>query len=163
MLHLQLDCFRFSLHFPSHLWSCRRNYTTIVYCINRLNSKELIFLLLRFSEWWISWIMNHDIKILTWFAGNPILEISIKILNYVGRTEMRRRILVRVRLIPIYNYPSTLSRSRKILGIQSIYNSKLSNSEVSEPRYIIETSVENIIRLANCDPNYSERGSNVFK
>ena len=44
-----------------------------------------------------------------------------------------------------------------------IYNSKLSNSEVSEQRYIIETSVENIIRLANCDPNYSERGSNVFK
>ena len=43
------------------------------------------------------------------------------------------------------------------------YNFKLSNSEVSEPRYIIETSVENIIRLANCDPNYSERGLNVFK
>ena len=43
------------------------------------------------------------------------------------------------------------------------YNFKLDNSEVSEPRYIIGTSVENIIRLANCDPSYSERGLNVFK
>ena len=63
----------------------------------------------------------------------------------------------------IKNILNTLSKKKrapfKFIG----YNFKLSNSEVFEPRYIIETSVENIIRLANCDPNYSERGLNVFK
>ena len=46
---------------------------------------------------------SHDIKILTGFPGNPILEILLKNRNCVGSTNMRRCFLVKVCLISIHN------------------------------------------------------------
>ena len=46
---------------------------------------------------------SHDIKILTGFPGNPILEICLKNRNCVGSTNMRRCFLVKVCLISIHN------------------------------------------------------------
>ena len=48
---------------------------------------------------------SHDIKILTKFPGNLILEISIKFCNCVGGTNMRGCFLMKVYLIAIYNHP----------------------------------------------------------
>jgi len=47
---------------------------------------------------------SHDIKILTGFPGNPILEILIKNRNCVGSTNMRRCFLMKVCLIAIHNF-----------------------------------------------------------
>ena len=47
---------------------------------------------------------SHDIKILTRFPGNPILEILIKNRNCVGSINMRRRFFVKVCLIAIHNF-----------------------------------------------------------
>ena len=46
---------------------------------------------------------SHDIKILTGFPWNLILEISIKNHSCVGSTNMRRCFLMKVFLIAIYN------------------------------------------------------------
>ena len=46
---------------------------------------------------------SHDIKILTGFPGNLILEILIKNRNCVGSTNMRRCFLMKVCLIAIHN------------------------------------------------------------
>ena len=46
---------------------------------------------------------SYDIKILTGFPGNPILEILIKNRNCVGSTNMRRCFLMKVCLIATYN------------------------------------------------------------
>ena len=51
---------------------------------------------------------SHDIKILTEFPGNPILEILIKNRNCVGSTNMRRCFPMKVRLIAIYICPVIL-------------------------------------------------------
>ena len=52
---------------------------------------------------------SHDIKFITWFPGNPILKILIKICNCVGYTNMRRRFLVKVSLIALFNCPVILT------------------------------------------------------
>ena len=46
----------------------------------------------------------YDIKILTGFPGNPILEILIKNRNCVGSTFMRRCFLMKACQIAIHNY-----------------------------------------------------------
>ena len=46
---------------------------------------------------------SHDIKILTEFPGNPILEILIKNRNCVGSTNTRRCFVMKVFLIAIHN------------------------------------------------------------
>ena len=51
---------------------------------------------------------SRDIKILTRFPGNLILKILIKICNCVGYTNMRRRFLVKVSLIALFNCPVIL-------------------------------------------------------
>ena len=51
---------------------------------------------------------SHDIKILTGFPGNPILEICLKNRNCVGSTNMRRWFLMKVCLIAIYICPMIL-------------------------------------------------------
>ena len=51
---------------------------------------------------------SDDIKILTGFPGNAILEILIKICNCVGGTNMRGRFLVKLCLIAIFNCPVIL-------------------------------------------------------
>ena len=50
----------------------------------------------------------YDIKILTGFPGNPILEILIKNRNCVGSTFMRRCFHMKVCLIAIHNCPVIL-------------------------------------------------------
>ena len=51
---------------------------------------------------------SYDIKFITWFPGNPILKILIKICNCVGYTNMRRQFLVKVSLIALFNCPVIL-------------------------------------------------------
>ena len=51
---------------------------------------------------------SHDIKILTGFPGNPILEILIKNCNCVGSTNMRGRFSMKVYIFTIYNCPVIL-------------------------------------------------------
>ena len=51
---------------------------------------------------------SRDIKILTGFPGNPILEILIKNRNCVGSTNMRGCFPIKVRLIAIYICPVIL-------------------------------------------------------
>ena len=51
---------------------------------------------------------SRDIKISMGFAGNPILEISIKIRNWVDSHYMRGRINMKVGLIAIFNCPVIL-------------------------------------------------------
>ena len=51
---------------------------------------------------------SNDIKVLTRFPGNPVLEILIKICNCVGSSNMRGWFLVNVCLIAIYNCPVIL-------------------------------------------------------
>ena len=46
---------------------------------------------------------SHDIKILTGFPGNPILEILMKNRNCVGSTNMRGFFLMKVCLAAIDN------------------------------------------------------------
>ena len=46
---------------------------------------------------------SHDIKILTGYPGNLILEILIKNRNCVGSTNTRRCFLMKVCLITIHN------------------------------------------------------------
>ena len=46
---------------------------------------------------------SRDIKILTGFPGNPILEILIKNRKCVGSTNMRRCFLMKVCPIAIHN------------------------------------------------------------
>ena len=47
---------------------------------------------------------SHDIKILTRFARNPILEILIKNFNCVGCTKTRERFLMEMCPITIYYF-----------------------------------------------------------
>ena len=51
---------------------------------------------------------SHDIKILTGFPGNLILEILMKNRNCVGSTNMRGCFLMKVCLIAIYICPVIL-------------------------------------------------------
>ena len=51
---------------------------------------------------------SNDIKVLTRFPGNPVLEILIKICNCVGSSNMRGWFLINVCLIAIYNCPVIL-------------------------------------------------------
>ena len=51
---------------------------------------------------------SDDIKILTRFPRNPILEILIKNCICVGSTNMRGRFSMKVCLIAIYNSPVIL-------------------------------------------------------
>ena len=44
----------------------------------------------------VSDVESHDIKILTGFPGNPILEILVKIYNCVGCANMLGRFLMKV-------------------------------------------------------------------
>ena len=46
---------------------------------------------------------SNDIKILTRFPGNPILEILIKNCSCVGSTNMRGRFAMKVYIIADYN------------------------------------------------------------
>ena len=46
---------------------------------------------------------SNDIKVLTRFPGNPVLEILIKICNCVGSTYMRGCFLMKVSPNAIYN------------------------------------------------------------
>ena len=48
---------------------------------------------------------SDDIKILTWFPGNSILEISIKFCNCVGSAYMRGRFFMKVYFIATQNRP----------------------------------------------------------
>ena len=56
----------------------------------------------------VSDVEFHDIKILTGFPGNPILEILIKNRNCVGSINMRGRFLMKVCLVAIYDCPVIL-------------------------------------------------------
>ena len=56
----------------------------------------------------VSHAESHDLKILTRFLGNSILEFSIKMFNCVGSSNMRCRILIKLRLIAIFNSPVIL-------------------------------------------------------
>ena len=47
---------------------------------------------------------SHDIKILTGFPGNLILEVLIKNRNCVGSINMRRGFLMKVCQIAIHNF-----------------------------------------------------------
>ena len=51
---------------------------------------------------------SHDIKILTKFPGNLILEILIKFCNCVGGPNLRRCFLMKVCQIAIHNCPVIL-------------------------------------------------------
>ena len=51
---------------------------------------------------------SHDIKFLTWFPGNPTLEILLNICNCVGCSYMRGCFLLRIGCITIYNLPVIL-------------------------------------------------------
>ena len=51
---------------------------------------------------------SDDIKILTGFPGNPILEILMKNRNCVGSSNMPGCFLVKVYLIAIHNLTSIL-------------------------------------------------------
>ena len=86
--------------------------------INHLRVVPLWFVSERFETVWIGWIPrtrffpveifpnpnrdsdsvknseSHDIHFLTWFPGNPTLELLIKICNCVGYTNMRGRFLL---------------------------------------------------------------------
>ena len=61
---------------------------------------------------------SHDIKTLTKFPGNLILEILIKFCNCVGGTNMRRCFLMKVCQIAIHNYPVILECF--LVGVYSI-------------------------------------------
>ena len=51
---------------------------------------------------------SHDIKILTEFPGNPILEILIKFCNCVGGTNMRGCFPIILCLTAMFNSPVIL-------------------------------------------------------
>ena len=85
----------------------------IEYYMVRLNSEKLIFPVEFFSNprsdsKWVSNSESVDIKILTWFPGNLVLEILIKICKCVGSTNMRGRFLVKVYLIAIHKCTAIL-------------------------------------------------------
>ena len=74
--------------------------------IDRLNSEKLNFFRStnRLFES-VSDAESHDIKSLTVFPGNLILEVSMKISNCVGSSNMRRWFPMKVSLIAINDYP----------------------------------------------------------
>ena len=81
--------------------------------ILRLNSEELFFPVEIFSSPntvfdSVSDAESRDIKFLTWFHWNPTLEFLIKIFNCVGYTNMRKRFLMKVGLIALFNCPVIL-------------------------------------------------------
>ena len=51
---------------------------------------------------------SHDIKFLTKFPGNRILEIMIKFCNCVGGTNMRGFFAMKFCLIAMFNFPVIL-------------------------------------------------------
>ena len=51
---------------------------------------------------------SHDIKFLTKFPGNPILEILIKFCNFVGGTNMRGCFPKQLCVFAMFNCPMIL-------------------------------------------------------
>ena len=66
---------------------------------------------------------SHDIKVLTWFPGNLVLEIFIKICNCVGSTNMRGWFFTKC-LIAIYNCPVILRCLLvQVFGVKPFFSS----------------------------------------